>query len=510
MDVQEDEHQIIEKLLPALFEVVSRNRTDTPVQPELGAYRQAEQSLVRMLPDRGIGLGKTIRHLEDEVVPGLNGGSLSPNYYGFVIGGTTPAAAIADNFVTAYDQNVAIHMPHDTISTVVEDVALQQVLQLLDLSPGDWPGRIMTTGATASNILGLACGREQIVNKALQRKRGDSVAEAVTVSQLGLLEASRLGGIEEYQILTVMAHSSLYKSASIVGLGRACVKDVGSADVPWTFDLNRLEEALAKSQKTASIVVISCGEVNTGRFNTTGLHEMRRIRQLCDSYNAWLHIDGAFGLFARALGDKDEFATLRSGVAGMELADSITVDGHKLLNVPYDSGFFFAKDISVMKAVFQNPNAAYLTTGSGSATIPSALNLGIENSRRFRALPVYSTLLAYGRKGYRGMLERQVRLARAVATAILKHPAFDLLGYTEIETDDHKVIENVFIIVLFRAKDEELNNELARKINSYSRIYVSSSKWEGRPAARIAVSNWRVDVERDLKIILEVLENVVR
>ena len=191
----------------------------------------------------------------------------------------------------------------------------------------------------------------------------------------------------------------------------------------------------------------------------------------------------------------------------MELADSITGDAHKLLNVPYDCGFFFCRDASIAPLVFQNPNAAYLgstTPDSGSLISPS--NIGIENSRRFRGLPVYASLMSYGRSGYGDMLERQVQLARAVAEYVHASDAFHLLPDASGSVN---VAENIFIIVLFRAKDAGLNTELVGRINASSKIYVSGTRWDCQPASRMAISNWQANAERDLAIIKQVLESVV-
>ena len=217
----------------------------------------------------------------------------------------------------------------------------------------------------------------------------------------------------------------------------------------------------------------------------------------------------AFGIFARLLSSLPEFKTVSLGTAGLELADSITGDAHKLLNAPYDCGFFFCRDRDIARQAFQNANAAYLKPGSNTSddTIQSPLNIGIENSRRFRGLPVYATLMAYGRDGYVDMLQRQIRLARAAAAFILEHAAFELLP----ERLDHteKIDQDVYIIVLFRAKDAELNSDLVRRINASNRMYVSGTEWDGRPASRIAVANWQVDPVRDLGVIRGVLEAVV-
>jgi glutamate/tyrosine decarboxylase-like PLP-dependent enzyme len=206
---------------------------------------------------------------------------------------------------------------------------------------------------------------------------------------------------------------------------------------------------------------------------------------------------------ARVLDANDPaYKEVTSGVVNIDLADSITGDGHKLLNVPYDCGFFFSRHINTGYQVFQNQGAAYLSTGGeqGENTIISPLHIGLENSRRFRALPVYSTLLAHGKNGYKELLERQIELTRKVAEFISTHVQYDLLpaGNT---------IDEIFMIVLFRSSDPELNKSLVQRINATKKIYVSGTMWEGESACRIAVSNWQVDVHRDFKIIADVLDN---
>ena len=203
-----------------------------------------------------------------------------------------------------------------------------------------------------------------------------------------------------------------------------------------------------------------------------------------------------------------EFNYIAEGCAGLELADSITGDGHKLLNVPYDCGFYFCRHPNIAQQVFQNPNAAYLNTKNAATDrIQSPLNIGIENSRRFRGLPVYATLMAYGRRGYREMLTRQIIFARSLAAYLLDHAAFDLLPQNVFTTLEN-INERIFIIVLFRAKDQALNECLVEKINATRKMYVSGTRWEGCPATRIAVSNWQVQPERDSKIVRDILEDI--
>lgn len=265
-----------------------------PINPSISVLQAAESSLFTRLPQPALGIQKTTDHLLRDIAPALNRASLSPNYYGFVTGGVSPAARVADTVVSFYDQNVGVHLPDQTVATTAEDAAFVLLLDLLNLEKDDWLGRTFTTGATGSNILGLACGREYVINQALGRRQRNSINPndevRETVGDKGLLAACRAADIDNVQILTTMPHSSLKKASSILGFGRSSVYDVGKADEFLAFDLEKTETMLKRSN-TASIVVISCGEVNTGFFATHSLEDVQVLRSLCDKYNAWLHVD---------------------------------------------------------------------------------------------------------------------------------------------------------------------------------------------------------------------------
>lgn len=480
---------------------VAQGKWESGVLPSAENLARARASLLTALPDTGRSLESVQQYILGDIVPAFNGASISPNYYGFITGGVTPAALFADNVVSAYDQNVQVHLSNHSIVTDVEFHALGLLADLFSLDRSMWQNGTFTTGATASNILGLACGREFVLRTAAERKG----VQVRSVGEEGFFEVLHALGLSGVQVLSTLPHSSLVKAAGILGLGRANVRNICRADNVLTFDVEQLEMELARTDK-ASIVAISCGEVNTGRFATSGIAQLREIRRICDKYGAWLHVDGAFGIFSRVLDGDPEFATIKKGSEGIELVDSITGDGHKLLNVPYDCGFFFCRHPDLASQVFQNANAAYLTAASSEGpSVPSPLNVGIENSRRFRALPVYASLLSYGRHGYQAMLQRQIRLARAIYEWIFDHPQYTALPETSSKT---KLLDQTFMCVLFRAKDDALNRELAEKINDTSRMFVSGTSWDGAPACRIAISNWRVDVERDVALVMDVLAHV--
>lgn len=171
------------------------------------------------------------------------------------------------------------------------------------------------------------------------------------------------------------------------------------------------------------------------------------------------------------------------------------------MSQPYDCGMFYTRSLSTLQAVCTNPNAAYLS-GGGVSSIPSPLNSGLENSRRFRALPVYAALLSEGQAGFSRMVTNMTLLSRRIASFIRGSPHYDLLPEGEWAVDE------VFIIVLFRARHRALNEALVERINETRQMYVSGTKWRGEKAVRIAVSNWKVDVERDGGIVEGILSAV--
>ncbi|KAF2813674.1 pyridoxal-dependent decarboxylase [Mytilinidion resinicola] len=474
----------------------------TSVLPEGHLLTHARTHLHHTLPKVGLGSAEAISHITEDLAPAFNASSRSPNYYGFVTGGTTPAAALADNLVTYHDQNVAVHLPTETIATEVEDKALTMLCELLKFDATVWQHRIFTTGATASNVLGLALGREYVIGEASAVRN----EEILSVGGLGIVEAMHRAGLEKIQILTTVPHSSIYKAASIVGLGRASVKDVSLKGSTHRIDMTLFKEYIG-TPGSGTIVSISAGDVNTGLFATTSLAELQELRSICDMHGAWIHVDGAFGLMGRMLSGP-EYSSIISGCEGLELADSITGDGHKLLNVPYDCGFYLSRHPSYAQKVFQNPNAAYLATTGSNDGILSPLNVGLENSRRFRALPVYATLLAHGSDGYREMLEQQIALARFIADFIVDSDDYELLPYSDGPKENQ--IAQTYMIVLFKAKDNKLNEELVQRIKATRKVYVSGTAWEGLPACRFAISNWQVESTREFATIKEVLESIIK
>ncbi|PWN30957.1 PLP-dependent transferase [Jaminaea rosea] len=504
------------------------------------------------LPATGLGLNATTSHLLQEVAPTLAPGHAASRYFGFVTGGVTPSAQIADWFTTLLDANVQVHLPNETLSTLIEHDTMGMLCELLGLERQDWTGTF-STGATASNVLGLACGRERTLATAM-RERG---LEEWSSAEHGAGYDSEDEGpyAPPTHVYVAQPHASVKKAAALVGIGRARVVDVGQrvppgkdlndpialAAVALDFDLALLESHLArnKQRKHPSIIVAGLGEVNTGALTA----QLPALRRLCDKYGAWLHVDAAFSAFVCLL-DGHQWISRHLD----ECADSITSDAHKQLNVPYDCGLFFVRrrgkergcglvakasgseEQSVLEDVLgpgRGGGPAYLAAPSASsgalaedsdtasfsllaerraylASLPSPLHRNIENSRRFRALPVYTTLLCYGREGITKMVRRNVDFARAIEAWMRGSEGrewYEVLTPECGQMDKGKMHEPqpwrgewATTVVLFRGRAVEAA-ELIARIKATRMLYVSPTSWGGKGAVRLAVSNWRTGLE---------------
>lgn len=387
-----------------------------PVTPTADDVHAAVAALPAALPSEGMGTSATLDYLVSSVLPGCLTAQNGPRYFGFVTGGVTPAAQLSDMLVGAYDENVQVTLPDTSASTAVEARALEMVLDLLDIPRDTYRGRTVTTGATASNILGLgkctsgehlkltqACAREALYAASPHTPPGYSYAQGGPPPAMPLPPIVVLG---------LHPHFSIRKAAALVGLGNG--PSVFHSLPPdskdeLAFDLGSLHGRLLAERAIGRGVIVTygLGEVNTGGFGRS----LPAVAALCREYGAWLHIDAAFGGFAGIVPE------LRHLVEGMDMADSLTLDGessrgvamltagHKWLNVPYDCGLFFTRDERALPALL-GPSAAntpaYLASGT-PADIPSPLYINIENSRRFRALPLFASLLSLGKAGYAGV-----------------------------------------------------------------------------------------------------------
>ncbi|KAG0267204.1 hypothetical protein DFQ27_008985 [Actinomortierella ambigua] len=437
------------------------------------------------LTGSGIGLEATFQELMSTLVPSLPN-SVGPRYFSLVTGGVTPAALVADWLTTVYDQN-SILATQNVYSgqTQIEHQACEMFVSLLDLPTTQFRA-ILTTGSTASNIEAVALGRQWL-----------------GATKFGI-DYSQDGYDGQVVVLTNRAHATVYKAASMLGIGRKQVHEMmGHLEDEGVLE-SKLQE-LARQGK-AVMVVLGFGEVNTGIFPRPGA--VQRIAELCRQHGAFLHIDGAFGAFARCSPSYAELAD------GLELADSITVCGHKWLNVPYDCGFFIVRrDLERdLERVFSS-SAAYLKPVPGVPTHP--MNLSIENSQRMRALAVWATLRAYGRAGYQKIVEDNCRFAKT-----MHH-------WMKVERPDLWTVleeECPLNIVVFQAtsppnkpaaeEEKELEAEARRQeavvkaLNDTGVAAFSGTVWKSRPAIRAAISNWRTNIGKDWEIVRKVLETV--
>jgi glutamate/tyrosine decarboxylase-like PLP-dependent enzyme len=425
------------------------------------------------LPERGAGLEPALEEALARIAPGM--AVTAHRDFSLVVGGATPAAQLGDLLATLWDPCVILH-DHDSIAPTVEE---QTGLMLLDLFrlPREAFVPTFTTGASASNLVALACAR-QWWGQALGRD----------------LAEQGWAGLPQPVVLSGAPHSSVRKALAELGLGRTSRRLVATLPDRTAVDPAALETSLrehgAHNGDAPAIVVANAGEVSTGDFDN-----LRAVAASCLAHGAWLHVDAAFGIFARCA------PGLAALADGLEAADSIAGDLHKLLNVPYDSGLVLlaARHRALYAAVF-SAIAPYLGGGTAMPEI-HPMNRRVENSSRFRALPAWVTLKAYGREGYRRFVERLAAHARLLA------------GWIATSHDYRLANEPVFNVVLFQGTEVDgaqivspaRNQELLARINATGQISLTAGTHAGQPAIRIAFAKWLTD-EADLDITTVALE----
>jgi glutamate/tyrosine decarboxylase-like PLP-dependent enzyme len=395
--------------------------------------------------------------------------SSGPHFYHFVIGGATPAAMAADWLVALLDQNAAVRAS-SAFATRVEDIAIRWLVALFGL-PSQWGGALVGS-ATFANLTGLGCA-------------GHWWAE-----QHGVDSASQgLVGLPRMPVLSSgLVHSSARKALQMLGHGKDTV-EVYAQDSTGRADLTAMAARLRELGQPA-IIVGNAGEVNTGAFDP-----IDALADLAEEHGAWLHVDGAFGAFA-ALSPRTAYL-----VHGMERADSIAADAHKWLNVPYESGFALLRKPERLGRAFGMPGAPYFPDPSG----PQAgyMMFGPESSRRARALPIWATLAAYGRDGYRAIIERHLDRAAQLAALVDQAP------------DMERLAEVPLCIVCFRYRPpgveeaalDDLNRALGAALLADGRVYTGTTVHDGKVALRPAMTNWRI-TERDVDYFLDVVRHV--
>jgi glutamate/tyrosine decarboxylase-like PLP-dependent enzyme len=459
--VKDDTAQALELVLEEARRYLAE-LPDAPVRPE--GVEEAARAFGGELPAEGNG---TLAAIE-ELIEGARGtriGSAGPRFFHWVIGGSTPAALAADWLASLLDQNAAA-WESSPLAYQVERTSIAWLLDLFDL-PAGWSG-VLTTGATAANFTALGAARQWWGEQHGIDVAASGLSRPVPVFSSGFV------------------HVSARKALAMLGIGRGAVR-VCAADDTGRVDLVALEREL-RALRAPAIVIANAGEVNAGHFDP-----ITEVVELAAEHGAWLHVDGAFGLFARV---SPRTAAL---AAGVERADSVIADGHKWLNVPFDCGFAFVRERRYLATTFGIAReAAYLPEIVEERLAPA--ELGPEMSRRARAFSVWATLAAYGRSGHRALVEQNLDHAQRLAERIGQSDDFELLADVPLN------------IVCFRYRPagvpedalDDLNLRLGAEVLDDGRVYVGTTRWAGQVAFRPAFVNWRT-TERDVDLLLDVL-----
>ncbi|MEL6672087.1 MAG: pyridoxal-dependent decarboxylase [Bacteroidota bacterium] len=446
--------------LPALLEAARQQCLDyLSSLPERSPSTTYAPEADLPLPGQGIGAQQALKEFVN-TYEALMVASAGPRYWGYVTGGTTPAAIVGDWLATVYDQNAQSVKGQGDISARLEVATMDLILDLFGLSKEDFWGGFVT-GATLSNFTCLGVARQWV-----GQQQGRDIA--------------RDGVRERMAVLSATPHSSAVKALSMLGLGSAHILPINT--LPGhreAMDVNDLERQLSALEGQPAILITSGGTVNTVDFD-----DFKAIAALREKYAFWWHVDAAFGGFAACSPKHQHFLT------GWEQADSLTVDCHKWMNVPYESAVFVIRKAHrlLQIATFQNSNAPYL--GDPFERF-NYLNLLPENSRRLKALPVWFSLMAYGREGYQSIVENCVELAQLLGAKIEAHPAFRLLAPVRL---------NNVCFTLTEATDEAVSDFLFR-LNQTGTVFMTPSRFGGGAAIRCSLVNWRTsreDVERVL------------
>ncbi len=432
---------------------------DRPVFPVAG-FDDLVDALGAFDIDSSAGASDVIDDLARIAERGLTA-SPGGRYFGFVIGGSLPAAVGADWLVSAWDQNAA-GFASSPFSSAVEEVCIDWLIDILGLPAGVSAGFV--TGGQMANVTGIAAARHQVLAAAGWdvERQGMSGAPGITI----------LAGAER--------HLSIDQALRYLGIGTSALVEI-DVDGQGRIVPAALEQALAASDGP-TIICAQAGNINTGAFDP--------LDQICDlaaGSDAWVHVDGAFGLWAAA---SEEYRPL---LRGMERADSWATDAHKWLNVPYDSGLVFCAHPQAHEAAM-HIQAPYIVRGEQR----SESDWTPEWSRRARAVPIYAVLRSLGRSGVSEMVARCCVHARRFAAALDEHDGIDVLN---------DVVLNQ-VLVRFRDQDGDHNGrtrDVIARIQRDGTCWMGGTIWQGASAMRISVVNWSTtdaDVERSIEAIL--------
>jgi len=436
---------------------------DSLATRHLGAQlgrREMVANLRAPFPEEGEPPAAVIDLLASQAESGMTACS-SPRYFGFVIGGTHPVALAADWLVSTWDQNAGIHAI-SPFSAAVEEVAAEWILELFDLPRESSVGFV--TGGQMANFTCLAAARHSVLRRVGWDVEADGLASSPPVNI----------------IVGADAHVTIDVALRYLGFGTRTIVRVDSDDQ------GRMRaDSLRASMRTLdgpTIICAQAGNVNSGSFDP-----LQEIAEVAKAANAWLHVDSAFGLWARATG------SLSSHAAGIELADSWATDAHKWLNVPYDSGLAIVKHAIDHRAAMSS-SAAYLIQTEGAER--DAIDWVPELSRRARAIPVYATLRSLGLRGVAQLIEGACARARQIADV--------LAGEAGIQILNDVVLNQV--LVRFD-DDDDMTRAVVVGVQNEGTCWLSGTNWRGEAAMRVSVSNWATseeDIARSAASIIRV------
>jgi glutamate/tyrosine decarboxylase-like PLP-dependent enzyme len=404
---------------------------------------QVRAALGDTLPDHPADPAEVVDLLATAAAPGLVA-TPSGRFYGFVIGGTLPAALAADWLVSAWDQNAGLRVVSPA-HAAIEDLTAEWLLDLLNLPPGSAVGFV--TGGTMANFTGLAAGRDAVLARAGWDigSRGLAGAPPVRV----LVGAER--------------HDTVDLALRYLGLGQP---EVVAADDQGRVRLDALAAAVERERDRPTIVCLQAGNVHSGACDP-----FPEAIRLAHQAGAWVHVDGAFGLWAAA---SPRTAALTAGVAA---ADSWATDAHKTLNVPYDSGVVIVRDPAALRAAM-SVHGDYLITDH---TRLEPYERVPELSRRARAVPVWAALRSLGRSGVADLVDRLCRHAAALADGARRLPGVEVLN------------DVVFTQACLAFGTDERTRQAGRRLLADGTVWMTGSRWRGREVLRISVSNWSTD-----------------
>lgn len=416
---------------------------ERPVRPRADADALAAV-LGGPLPDGPTAPETVVDELAAGVEPGLMG-MPSGRFFGWVIGGTLPAALAADWLTSAWDQNTA--MRHATPGVVAaEEAAAAWALELLGLPAGADVGFV--TGATMANFTGLAAARQQVLTDAGWDVERDGLA----------------GGPRVRVLVGEERHGTLDLALRYLGLGTPTAV---SADRQGRLVVDSLAEALAAGDGP-TIVCLQAGNLHSGAFDP-----MADAIEVAHAHGAWVHVDGAFGLWAAAS------PRLRGLLAGHERADSWATDAHKTLNVPYDCGLAIVAHPEPLRRAF-GMNAEYFAAFQGAG---DPMERVPELSRRARGVPLWAALRSLGRTGVEDLVDGLAANARAIADGIRAIDGAEILN------------DVVFTQVSVAFDSDERTREVTGRVLADGVTWMSGSRWQGRDILRVSVSNWSTDAE---------------